>query len=131
MDILSCHVEVVPEADILRIRGEVDTGTLSSLRDSLQPIIGNGRHVIVDVSELRYIDGGGLRMLSAAQQRSEARGMQVLVAGPSPFVRRVLQIVSLDGALPIFGTVAEALEHLRRIAVPAPHSYRDQDGQAS
>ena len=113
MDVLECHIEVVPEADILSIRGEVDTGTISLLRDSLQPIIGNGRHVIVDLSELRYIDGSGLRVLSLAQQRSAAGGMQVLIAAPSPFVHRVLEIVSLDGAFPIFGTVGDALKRLR------------------
>jgi anti-sigma B factor antagonist len=113
MNVLQCHIEVVPEADILSIRGEVDTGTISFLRESLQPIIGNGRHVIVDMSELRYIDGSGLRVLALAHQRSAARGMQVLIAAPSPFVRRVLEIVSLDGAFSIFATVGDALKRLR------------------
>lgn len=132
MDVLQCHIEVVPEADILSIRGEVDTGTISLLRDSLQPIIGNSRHVIVDLSELRYIDGSGLRVLSLAQQRSAAGGMQVLIAAPSPFVRRVLEIVSLDGAFSTFGTVGDALKRLRDVS-PALRGALEQgqDGSAS
>ncbi|HEV8339783.1 MAG TPA: STAS domain-containing protein [bacterium] len=113
MDILECHVEELPEADVLHVRGEVDLGTAPLFQDALEGLVGNGRQVIVDMSELRYLDGSGLRLLFWARERSVAHGRQVLLAGPSPVLRRLLQIVGLDELVPIVETVAEAIERLR------------------
>jgi anti-anti-sigma factor len=111
MEPLGCRLEVLAETYVLHIRGEVDLATAHVLDESLEPIVGNGRHVVLDMSELHYIDGSGLRFLFLAEQRSRASGKRVLVVGASPVIRRLLEIVDLD--IRVLPTVADALERLR------------------
>jgi anti-anti-sigma factor len=106
-----CHLEVLPDSYVLHVRGEMDLATAHILDESLKPIAGNGRHIILDMSELRYIDGSGLRFLFSALQRSRANGKKVLVAGASPVIRRLMEIVNLD--MPVLPTLADAIERLR------------------
>jgi anti-sigma B factor antagonist len=111
METLECHLEVLSDAHVLHIRGEVDLWTADRFRTSLEPIVGNGHHLILDMSKLDYLDGSGMRFLFLAQERSRANGETVLVAGASPVIRRLLEIVNVD--MPVLPTVADALERLR------------------
>lgn len=113
MNGFQCRVESVPEAYVLRLQGEVDLSTAPLLQDALQGIVGDGRQVIVDMSDLRYLDGSGLRLLFWARERLLAHGRQMLVAGASPIIRRLLQIVGLHKVVPILETVAEAIEYVQ------------------
>lgn len=128
MNILQCHVEVVPEAYVLRLQGEVDLSTAPLFQDALQGIVGNGRQVIVDMSDLRYLDGSGLRLLFWARERLLAHGRQMLVTGPSPVIRRLLRIVGLHEVVPILETVAEAIERLGGENVRHPSLSERRDG---
>ena len=111
METLECRLEVLPDTYVLHIQGEIDLSTAHRFETSLEPIAGNGRHLILDMSELHYLDGSGMRFLFLAQERSRAKGERVLVAGASPVIRRLMEIVNVD--MPVLPTVADALERLR------------------
>jgi len=90
-------VTVSEGAAAVRLTGDVDLATVSSLRSRLHELVINGHvHLAVELDAVTFMDSSGLGVLVAAQREVRVfRGSLVLVA-PSPPVRRLLSLTSLD-----------------------------------
>jgi len=84
------------------------------LRAQLVAIAETDDNLIIDLSELRYIDSSGAKALLDANRTYTRTGRRLGLAAPSPMTRRILKILGLETVLPIFATVEAALEALRR-----------------
>lgn len=82
---------------IVSVRGEVDVVTVGQLRAVLQPlaVAGPGR-IVVDVSEVSFIDSTGLGVLVGALERTRGRGAELVLRGPGASTRKILEITGLD-----------------------------------
>ncbi len=76
------------------LRGELDASTCPGLIECLTGP--SGCLVVVDLSQLTFIDSSGLGALHAAKQRAIKNGGTLVVSRPSPMVHRVLEITGLD-----------------------------------
>jgi anti-anti-sigma factor len=52
--------------------------------------------VVIDLSDARFIDSTGLRMMVQTQQLAWLRGTKLIFAGPQPAVRNVLRNAGLE-----------------------------------
>ncbi len=96
------------EMAVVSATGEIDLATSPALRSRLQDAIGRRRVVIVDLSEVTFIDSTGLGVLIGGLRRvNEAEGeMRIVVADP-----RVLKIFEITGLTELFSihpSLAEA-----------------------
>ncbi|MHB1585181.1 MAG: STAS domain-containing protein [Acidimicrobiales bacterium] len=107
------HGEVV----VFALRGELDLGTVPSFRDRLLDVVRTHRSVILDLAGLGFLDSTGLGLLVSAVKRLQACHGTLVVAAPSPAVRRLLEVSGLDGHLAIRETSDAALEEA--LAQPA------------
>lgn len=92
------------------IRGDVDHGTCGSVDKVLEEAILQGSSVLIlDLSEVSYIDSGGLSVLFSAGRQVREAGWIGLV-GPNTSVRRLLEIVGAlaDPAFRLFEDRAAA-----------------------
>jgi anti-anti-sigma factor len=80
----------------LRVEGEVDAATRAAFSQVLQTAVGRARQDLhVDLSRLRHIDLGGLRVLAAAANALE--GELTLVLAPLPArMRRLIELAGWD-----------------------------------
>ena len=86
----------------LRVRGELDLATSPALGETLEREIRDGKSVVVDLSDVTFIDSAGLHTLMRAARLCEANGGGFSVSPGLPAqVRRVFQITGLDALLPI------------------------------
>lgn len=75
--------------------------------------------LVLDFSDASFCDLACLRTLAGFGRRAAAVGVWVRVAGPSPIVRRLLEITGLCKSLPIYPDVELALRGARaRSGVP-------------
>jgi anti-sigma B factor antagonist len=65
--------------------------------------------MVVDLSGLHFCDSTGLSTLVLAHNATTAAGGWVRLAGPRPFLLRVLGVVGLLGRVPTYGSVPSAL----------------------
>lgn len=80
----------------LRLTGELDLATAGRLREALEEAHDRGQKtVVLDLSELRFIDSSGLHELVVAFNRQRAAGGDVILRAPTDQTRRVLEIVGL------------------------------------
>jgi anti-sigma B factor antagonist len=75
----------------LHPRGEVDLATMAAFEQTLERGIGTDCDLVVDLSELTFIDAAGLRALSEAA----ARVSRLSLVGPSRHLARLLHLVGL------------------------------------
>ncbi len=117
-EILHAWSEDIPSGSILHVLGEVDLASAPSLRAVLMHLIGRGRSVIVDCSELQYLDMTGVHVFEDCHERAEQLRQRVVLVASIPSVHRILVIIKLHERMPIADTVGEALAILRQ-----PHSF--------
>jgi anti-sigma B factor antagonist len=95
--------ESMGTSHLLSIRGELDANACPGLEAELMRAEENGaERIVVDLSELTFIDSTGIALLVAAARRSEQdSGRLSLIPSRSEDVQRLLELCGLDGHLPI------------------------------
>ncbi len=97
-------------ADVLPLKGEIDLHVSPSVTASLNAMIEKKpRRLVVDLSEVTYIDSAGLAALIEAMQKVEGYGGRFLLAGLQETVRSIFEISRLDQVFQIFPDVDAAL----------------------
>src|ERR1700746_3036180 len=96
--------------DVLPLKGEIDLHVSPSVTASLNAMIEKKpRRLVVDLSEVTYIDSAGLAALIEAMQKVEGYGGKFLLAGLQETVRSIFEISRLDQVFQIFPDADAAL----------------------
>lgn len=100
---------------VLSVSGEVDLANAPSLRAHLKAAIETAENlVVVNLKDLKYIDSSGIKALLDAHGTFAPRGRSIVLAAVSPMVQRVWEILRLEQVIPVFPTVATAVESFHR-----------------
>jgi anti-sigma B factor antagonist len=90
---LTVEVEEEGALALIRAKGEVDLASVALLDSELKRAEASGAdRIVLDLSELEFIDSTGLRALVEAQKRS--RSDRLTIKGAN---RQVLQMIELTG----------------------------------
>jgi len=92
-----------PTGASLTLRGELDMASLPLLEAAVAPQRGNGRRLVVDLRDLRFLDSMGLEFLIQLNADTEL----VVVRGPRQ-VHRLFQVMEMDSVLTIVDAPPEA-----------------------
>lgn len=85
----------LPDRHIVALRGELDLVTAEGLTDALVEIAGST--LVVDLSDLTFMDSSGIGALVVARRRIMSSGQgELVLARPGANVRKVLDIVGLS-----------------------------------
>ena len=77
--------------------GEIDLATVDALQAEMDAAAGETSHVVLDLREVSFIDSAGVRLVLHNVRALEAAGSALsVVRGPAE-VRRVFDLVGLDG----------------------------------
>lgn len=77
-------------AAVVTVRGRVDAASAPMLRDALAWALTCHQRIVVDLSQASHIDRAGLNVLSTAQERAGARGVQLCFTAPSALLLSAL-----------------------------------------
>jgi anti-anti-sigma factor len=104
-------VEENGSAFVVRLGGELDLYNANLVRDALFDVCKNGppERVVVDLSEVEFMDSTALGVLIEARTKLPNR-KAFLLAAPGLETRRALKISGLDRHFTVLDTVPEALE---------------------
>jgi anti-sigma B factor antagonist len=80
---------------VVRLAGEIDLSNASRLQDQLSVLVEHG-HVVVDLSDVTFIDSTGLSAFIVGHRRATAAGTGMHLAGATGTVRRLLELTQLD-----------------------------------
>jgi anti-sigma B factor antagonist len=81
----------------VHLRGELDLSSAAKLRKALSELYRDGvNSLILDLSELAFVDSTGLSEFVAALKHCRPRGGEVVLRSPTASIARVLAICGLD-----------------------------------
>jgi len=110
-DALQVQVEETDIGSVLHVAGEVDVASAAILRDALEGIPADSRRVVVDLSEVSFLDSTGLGVLVGEWKRSgEDTSPRFCLVVTRPEIRRVLEVTGLTSVFSIFDSLQEAIE---------------------
>jgi anti-sigma B factor antagonist len=93
---------------VVSAEGELDLHTAPQLDEALRST--SRPRVVLDVTDVPFLDSTALGVIVAAQKRMQAEGGQLVVAAGNPTVLRVLSITGLDCSLTIRTSLSEAMQ---------------------
>jgi anti-sigma B factor antagonist len=95
-DILTIEVEQSHDSAVVTLKGELDLSGSPLLREHLVRLTEMGVYsVVMDLSELTFIDSTGLGVFIMDWRRLTVEGGSFVVRGPRPRVRRIFEIAGL------------------------------------
>jgi anti-sigma B factor antagonist len=102
----------------LECSGRIVFGEESSLlREEVKKLLAEGvKRIVLNLSEISYIDSGGLGTLVALHTSARNAGANIKLAGLTKRVGDLLQVTKLLTVFDVHGTEYEALESFRSAA---------------
>lgn len=80
----------------VRLQGDLDLDSATDLADRLAAAdVAGATRVEIDVTDLRYCDSSGIRVLVVAREEAVERGGSLVLRGVSGAVEKVLEITGL------------------------------------
>src|SRR5215467_1660400 len=96
--------------NVLSLKGEIDLHVSPSVTASLNEMIDKKpERMVVDLSDVSYIDSAGLAALIEAMQKVEGYGGKFMLTGLQETVRSIFEISRLDQVFQIFPDADAAL----------------------
>jgi anti-sigma B factor antagonist len=93
--------------------GEIDAATADSLATAVSAALSGGqKHVLVDFTDVTFIDSTGLGVLVKSHRAAEVADATFAVVHPTPQTRKLIRVLGLDQLLHVYDTYEQALGDL-------------------
>ena len=99
-------------AMIVSFSGEIDLDHSRAARDILIGCIKNGKPILVDLSDVSYIDSSGIASLVETLQTAKKKSTTLTLVSVSEACMRVLKLARLDTVFTIADNLDEAKSKL-------------------
>jgi anti-anti-sigma factor len=123
-DLIGVEIEEQGDVVIARLTGELDIAVAAPTGRKIGAgVPSSARGLVVDMTELQFIDSSGISMLFAlAREVGSHRQELRVVAAPGRPVERVLEIVEFERAAPVHADVESAVAAIAtpRTSQPPP-----------
>ena len=98
---LSVRSQRTEDTHTIALAGEIDLANAADVeRELARAESTNATEIVIDLSELTFMDSTGIRLLITAHARSREDGGRLRLIRPPPRVFRVLCIAGVDRLLP-------------------------------
>lgn len=99
------HIETKGPFTIILLSGDVDLQYSPEAREQILKYLNRGHHVMVDLSQVKYIDSSGVASLVEGYQLAKTKNLQFGLLGVSETALQVLQLARLDRVFPIYNSI--------------------------
>lgn len=106
--------KIEPDIQVAALKGRMSLGQqLATTEKSLKSLIAEGaKKLILDLSELTYVDSSGVGVMVTLFGSMVKSGGQLRMAAPTEVVQKVITITQLHRIIPIDADLATAIRHL-------------------
>jgi len=105
--------ESIDGASVLSVRGEVDVYSAPALSENLSQLLDEGiTAIVVDLSEVAFLDSTGLGALIGARSATEEAGGTLAIVCTNDRILKLFTITGLDSVFRIFPAVPDAIAEI-------------------
>lgn len=107
---LQLSSEVLQGIHVLRASGEVDLSVKEQFERRIDEAV-EGAHspLVIDLTDVRYMDSSGLNVLARAQRRMTARNDRLCIVLQDPHLQKVFEMMGFDKLFRIYQTLDHAI----------------------
>ncbi|MHB8730396.1 MAG: STAS domain-containing protein [bacterium] len=116
--LLDCQLNEASFANIVHPHGEIDLSTVPVLRRALQEAVSLGRHVIVDLSDVTFIDSTGFREFLIHRRVCRENDRLMALVNPRDRVQHVIDALNFFQMIPVFPSMDAAQTSLKGMPLP-------------
>jgi anti-sigma B factor antagonist len=116
----SVSQQTIGTTPVVSVRGEIDVYSAPALKEALSALLDGPTAVVVDLTEVGFLDSTGLGALVAARTTASDAGGRLPVVCDRDRILKLFRITGLDGVFEIFPTVEAAVQGLGSPASPSP-----------
>ena len=95
----STEVNATDEATVIHVAGEIDLATAGRLRDVIEPHMGPKQKIILDLSQVEFMDSAALHVLVQARGQLTENGGSLILRNPSRGAHRLLTVAGANDLL--------------------------------
>ena len=101
---LTLEIDRTDDGAVVRCFGSLVYGTTSALYSKVHPLIPGSKRIVLDLSELTYMDSMGLGILARLYVSAKASGcrLELIHIG-----KRIKELLDLTGMWSVFATIGE------------------------
>jgi anti-sigma B factor antagonist len=108
------RVEPFPGCVVVSLGGEVDAHYSAYLDQALHSAMQSSTRVVIDLTEVSFLDSSGIGTLISARIRADEVGGSVYLVNPPAMVRKILVGTQLQQSFVVCDTLDEALGRANR-----------------
>ena len=98
----SKNIIEVSKTNMVSIRGEIDIYSIEKFRDTIEEKIKTqASEIILDCSELSYMDSTGMGVLIELRNKTKELGQKIIMMNPRPNIRKLLALMGVDKIIEI------------------------------
>jgi len=107
------------ETVVAVVTGEIDMSNATTVRQEIaESVTPDDDAVVIDLSELSFIDSAGLHsLIELGTVLTERRQQLLLCLPPGSTIRRAIEIIGLPHAVSVYSDRSEAMEAVRASAL--------------
>lgn len=105
------------DALVVTLEGELDAKSVSVLRPCFEQLVDAGKAVVLDLSEVSFIDSSGIGAIVFLFKRLQVRGLKVSVVGLRPQPRELFMMLRIHKTILCYETLKAFLTTQGRVAV--------------
>jgi stage II sporulation protein AA (anti-sigma F factor antagonist) len=103
----SCTAEDFADHVVLTVAGDVDLAAHARFQSDLDQAWDASGDLVIECSQITFLDSMGLRVLVHAMQRATANGRGITLRSPSQPVLRVLELAGIKALFPVAGAAPD------------------------
>lgn len=106
---MSINIEEQDNIIVAKLKGDVDLAHAPGIRKILLKTLEGKKPLVIDLSDVSYIDSSGIACLVEALQSAKKHKLDFSLAHISSKAMRVLQLARLDKVFTIYASLEEAI----------------------
>ncbi|NLS44349.1 MAG: anti-sigma factor antagonist [Firmicutes bacterium] len=108
---MKVKTRIVGNVLVVNVLGELDLNTAPNFRSAIEKELGPNpdiTDILLIMKDITFMDSSGLGVILGSHKRLNAYGGEIIIAAPSPQVRKVFELSGLIRVISVYGTEDEA-----------------------
>ena len=111
---MEISVEIIADGiDKVTLAGSLDVSAGQAIERSFASVARSGHHLVVDLSQVKFLSSQGIRALMVNAKAVEAKGRRMVLVAAPPQVEHVLHVAGIDQLIPLYPSLDQAVEQLQ------------------
>ncbi len=108
---LKVEIRVEGKYLVVSLRGELDVESSQEMKNEVRKQISSeAPNVVIDLTNVSYVDSSGLGTLIALQKDARFNGGSLSIVGASQQIRRVMKMTNLDKLFELYDNLNEVIK---------------------